>query len=73
MPQANGPQIEHHRVKLGIHRSALAAKVGLSYPHLYNIEKNLKVASIEALNRIANELGVPVEELVQPDDERRSA
>lgn len=70
MPQPNGSAIQQRREELGIHRSALAAQVRLSYQHLYNIENQLKPASIEALWRIANALKLSISEVVIEDDSR---
>ncbi len=64
MPQPNGSAIQKRRQELGIHRSDLATTVGLSYPHLYNIENGLKVASIEALYRIAKALGLQIDDVL---------
>lgn len=70
MPQPNGSKIQQRREEMGIHRSALAEQVGLSYPHIYNIEAGLKVASIEALHRIANALGLTIGDVVADRDTR---
>jgi len=67
MPQPNGSKIQQRREELGIHRSALAAQVRLSYQHLYNIENGHKVASIEALWRIANALKLSISDVLIED------
>lgn len=42
----------------------LATRCGASYGHLHNIEHGRKRPSIELLNRIARELKVSVDELI---------
>jgi len=74
MPQPNGPAIRKRREELGILRRELAATVGISYQHLYNIECGFKAVSIERLYRISKALGLPIGGVViEPDDERRPA
>lgn len=52
---------------MGIPRPALAAQVGISYKHLFNIEKDSKGSAIETLWRIAKALELPIEDVVASD------
>lgn len=64
MPKPKGALIRSLRQKGGIKTGAFAARVGLSRQHMTAIEAHSHVASIEALERIATELGVEVDELL---------
>lgn len=61
----NGFAIRYLRLKDGLKPGDFAAKAGISYPHLDNIERERKDASVEALYRIAGALNVPVEAIVR--------
>jgi len=61
------PRLEALRVRRGWKRSVLAKNAGLSYQHVYNIERGFMSVSDEVLNTIANALGVDVEE-IQADE-----
>lgn len=61
----NGTAIMYLRIKDGLKPGEFAAKAGVSYPHLDNIEKERKDASLEVLHRIATALNVPVEAIVR--------
>lgn len=63
MPKPNGALIRSLRRKRGIKTGAFAAQVGISRQHMTAIEAHDHVASIEALERIAANLGVEVDEL----------
>lgn len=82
MPKPRGENIRDIRVRRGEKRSALAARVGISYKHLYGIERGYpeNPPSIEVLHRIATALDVDVAEVMadEPNEddaerERRSA
>ena len=60
----NGPMCRALREAQGLKRIQLATRCGISYPHLHNIEHGRKRPSVEVLNRIANELGVNVNTLI---------
>lgn len=61
----NGTAITYFRIKDGLKPGEFAAKAGVSYPHLDNIEKERKDASLEVLHRIAGALNVPIEAIVR--------
>lgn len=65
LKRQNGLAIRYLRLKDGAKPGDFATKVGLSSPHLDNIENERKDASIEALYRIAAGLNVPVEAIVR--------
>lgn len=44
--------------------SALAEKCGVSYSHLYNVQRSFRQPSLELLYRICSELGIRVEDLI---------
>jgi DNA-binding XRE family transcriptional regulator len=67
MPKPNGSLIRSRRQELGIKTGTMAKTVGCSRQHLTNIESGWVAASIELLNRLANELDVPVPELIATD------
>lgn len=67
MPKPNGSLIRSRRQELGIKTGTMAKTVGCSRQHLTNIESGWVVASIELLNRLANELDVPVPQLIATD------
>lgn len=64
MPTPNGPAIRRHRVEQGIRTRELAARIGVSYVHMANIEKGHNTASIEVIHRIAHALGAVAHELI---------
>jgi transcriptional regulator with XRE-family HTH domain len=73
MPLPNGAAIKAIRQAKGLKGVDLAAAVGISHGHLFNIESpRRKKASDEVLGHIARVLGVPLEavsshvEYVQP-------
>lgn len=61
------------RVKRGERRSTFAERVGISYKHLYGIERGDHVASRETLNRIADALAVDVSAVMVIDQDRDGA
>ena len=67
MAQHNGVTIKAFRVKQGDKPGAFAAKAGISYQHLDNLENERKEASVEVLYRIAAALDVPVRALLRDD------
>lgn len=64
----NGFTIRAMRVREGHKPGDFAKLVGLSYPHLDNIENERKEASDEALYRIADALRVPVDAILRERD-----
>jgi transcriptional regulator with XRE-family HTH domain len=61
----NGARIRELRRRAGKKPGPFAEKVEISYSHLANIENGHHTgASAEVLNRMARELGVPLEELI---------
>lgn len=79
MTRHNGIAIRAFRTQQGRKPSEFAKAVDMSYAHLDNLENERKEASIEALYRIATELGVPPTALVRdpafvvPRDSLRAA
>lgn len=55
------------RIRRGEKRSSLAGRCGISYKHLYGIERDYQVnrPSIEVLHRIATALDVEVAEVME--------
>jgi transcriptional regulator with XRE-family HTH domain len=68
MPQPNGPAIRQLRQAAGITMGELAEKTRVSYQHLANCELGHNTARIEFLYRIANELKVPIDQVVVMPD-----
>lgn len=73
MAVPRGEVIETMRVKRGERRSVFAGRVGISYKHLWGIERNGHVASRETLNRIADALAVDVSAVMEPLRDRGDA
>lgn len=55
------------RVQRGASRSTFAARVGISYKHMWGIERSKHVASRELLHRIAEALDVAVSAVMESD------
>lgn len=68
MPYAT-PLMRQRRQELGIKLQDFAPRVGVSYGHYRNLEYRDKPAAIEVFHRIARELAVPVDDLI--DTERK--
>jgi DNA-binding XRE family transcriptional regulator len=65
MPKPNGSLIRSRRQELGIKTGTMAKTVGCSRQHLTNIESGwMTAASIELLNRLAVELKLSVDDLL---------
>ncbi len=71
MPKPRGDNIKDIRVRRGEKRSALAERVGISYKHLYGIERGYpeNPPSIEVLHRIATALGVGIADVMASDED----
>lgn len=71
MPKPRGENIRDIRVRRGEKRSALAERVGISYKHLYGIERGYpeNPPSIEVLYRIANALDVDIADVMAADED----
>lgn len=62
----NGTAIRCFRIKAtGLKPGEFATRAGIAYSTLDNIENERKEASLEALHRIADALGVPAEAIVR--------
>ena len=60
MPSFSALCLREAREARGLTREQLAVRIGRSYPMLAQYEAGSKVPSVEALMRIADELGRPV-------------
>lgn len=56
----NGIAVRVIRENLGITRKQLAEKIGISQPHLRNLETENRSATREIISRLADALGVPL-------------
>lgn len=56
-------KLEALRKRRGWKRSVLAERVGISYQHIYGIERGFNAPADETLQLIANELGVELSEI----------
>jgi transcriptional regulator with XRE-family HTH domain len=56
------------RVKRGETRYEFAERVGVSYQHVYGMETGWTKVKDETLARIANVLGVPLEDIQETDE-----
>lgn len=65
MADPKGPEIEAMRKKRGWKRSELAQRVSCSYQHIYGLERGFNVGTEEMLQRIANEFGVDLAEVMK--------
>jgi transcriptional regulator with XRE-family HTH domain len=72
VPQ-NGPAIREIRQREGLTISQLANAIGISDPHLRNIETENKPARPEHLARIAHRLGCNLQAIKRVADEAMSA
>lgn len=59
-----GDRVRHFRQRAGKKQDVLAGLVGISTDYLSQIERNLKVPTIQVLQALARELGVPVAALL---------
>lgn len=59
-----GALIKNYRLKAGLSQRQLAAKVGVTFPHISKIEAGRETASVELLERIAREVDASADELV---------
>jgi transcriptional regulator with XRE-family HTH domain len=57
-------RIEQIRLEQGLKRSQLAARVGCSYMHIYNIELGRRNASPEFLYRLAAALDTTIDDVM---------
>lgn len=62
--QARGSVIETARKRRGWKRSEFASRLGLSYQHIYGLERGFNVAAEETLQRIADALSLDIEDIV---------
>ncbi|MFJ8154793.1 helix-turn-helix domain-containing protein [Streptomyces sp. NPDC094468] len=63
--RAIGEHIRHARTNVGLTQEALAHRVGLDRPSIVEIEAGRRNATVNTLLRIADELGVPLAQLVR--------
>lgn len=56
-------RIKEIRELKGVQQKELANQVGVTAPYLHDLENNRRGAKPETMQRIADALGVPVEEL----------
>lgn len=64
MPQVKGSEIREKRQRLGVKPGEMADRVGISTPHLRNIELGNRTPAIEVVHRLARELGVEADDLL---------
>ncbi len=64
-----GRRIRDIRKNLGITQERLAFKAGISPGFLSHLERGTKKASLETIKKIADGLGVPVQNLFSPSKE----
>jgi transcriptional regulator with XRE-family HTH domain len=69
----NGKRIRLLRVEHDLDAQVLAARIGISRRHLYNIERSRKATSIRVLLRISEEFRVPLDDLILRDENARAA
>ena len=65
---AFGRAVTARRAELGFTRKEVAARSGLSYPYLSNIESGLKQPSVKALHALSNALELRPAELLERSD-----
>ena len=64
MPGNKLPGLRPTREALGVSRHELAERSGYSYQHIGNVERLYKGASSDAVQDLADTLGVPWEQLL---------
>ena len=64
-----GKSIREIREKIGVTQEKLAFKAKISPSFLSHVERGTKKASLETMKRIADALGVPVQNLFYPPKE----
>ena len=64
-----GKRIREIREKMGVTQERLAFKARISPSFLSHVERGTKKASLETMNRIADGLGVPIQNLFSPPKE----
>ena len=60
-----GSELRERRVRLGLRKTELAMKCGVSARYVADLEKERRRASIEVLHRIAAALNAPAASLMQ--------
>jgi transcriptional regulator with XRE-family HTH domain len=65
MANPRGSNIEARRKRLGLKRSELARRVGLSYKTIYGLEKGFQTGAEETLQLIATELELQLEDVME--------
>jgi transcriptional regulator with XRE-family HTH domain len=65
MPNPRGSNIETSRKALGMKRSELARRVGLSYKTIYGLERGHQTGSEESLQLIAIHLGLELADVME--------
>lgn len=63
--QPRGPEIAEARKQLGLKRSELARRAGISYQHVYNLECGYNGFAVETAHRIATELGLSLDDIAK--------
>lgn len=63
-PAPIGARLREAREQAGLSQRALAAKVGVTFPHISNIERKTEPASAALISRIAKELDLDSDELI---------
>lgn len=63
--QPRGPVIEAARKRRGWKRREFATRLGLSYQHIYGLERGWNTAAEETLQVIADELGLPLDDIAE--------
>jgi DNA-binding XRE family transcriptional regulator len=66
MPLARVPNLERRRIERGIMRPDLARTIGVSYKHLYGVERGHQSMKEELLYQIAAILEVDIDEIRDP-------
>ena len=64
-PKQNGAAIRDFRRKAGLKRRDLAERIGITYPHVANIENEHKDVSYEVLYRLAAILTVDIRSVLR--------
>ncbi|MFV2172259.1 helix-turn-helix domain-containing protein [Actinomadura sp. LOL_016] len=68
-----GAKIRLLRQQTGVKKAPFAKRCGCSYSHLDNVEHGRKQPSIELLHRIANQLGVDIDEISLAETDLRES
>lgn len=65
-------KLKEYRIKAGLSQNALAKISGVSQSHISEIESGVKRVGLEITKKLADALGVSIEDLINDDPEQEN-